>query len=93
MTQTLTLYLYTGPQSSASLRVGTDGELLDVQLLPGKPVELPADHEYTIVLLALKHLELLPPKVASEAVPAPVPASELEPAAMPTGTEKKGGKS
>ena len=94
MTQDLTQYLYTGPQSCASLRVG-DGKLLDVQLLPGKPVDLPADHEYTIVLLALRHLELLPPKVVSEAVPAPVPAlePEPEPAAMPAGTEKKGGKS
>ncbi|QHA95844.1 hypothetical protein [Pseudomonas sp. J380] len=89
MTQDLTQYLYTGPQSSASLRVG-DGKLLDVQLLPGKPVELPADHEYTIVLLALKHLMLLPPKVASEAVPAPLPAPE--PTATPTQAEKKGGK-
>lgn len=92
MTQALTQYLYTGPQSSASLRVGTDGKLLDVQLLPGKTVELPADHEYTIVLLALKHLVQLPPKVASEAVPAPLPAPQPEPAAAPAGTEKKGGK-
>ncbi|MHC8349218.1 hypothetical protein ACYZT7_07490 [Pseudomonas sp. RT4P38] len=57
---TLTRYRYTGPQSAASLRVGDTGEL-DVQLMPGKPVELPADHEYTVVLLALKHLTPLPP--------------------------------
>ncbi|MGY1949462.1 hypothetical protein [Pseudomonas pergaminensis] len=57
---TLTRYRYNGPQSSASLRVGEARELLDVQLLPGQPVELPADHEYTKVLLELKHLMLLP---------------------------------
>ncbi|WP_095128664.1 hypothetical protein [Pseudomonas sp. Irchel s3h14] len=56
----LTRYTYTGPQSAASLRVGEARELLEVQLLPGKPVELPADHEYTLVLLELKHLVLLP---------------------------------
>jgi hypothetical protein len=57
----LTRYRYTGPQSAASLHVGDTAEPLDVQLLPGKPVELPADHEYTLVLLALKHLAPLPP--------------------------------
>ncbi|WP_030129127.1 hypothetical protein [Pseudomonas sp. QTF5] len=56
----LTRYLYTGPQSAVSLRVGDTGQPLDVQLLPDKPVELPADHEYTVVLLALKHLAPLP---------------------------------
>lgn len=56
----LTQYRYTGPQGSASLRVGESGELIDVQLLPGKPVALPADHEYTLVLLELKHLVPLP---------------------------------
>ncbi|NNA49756.1 MULTISPECIES: hypothetical protein [Pseudomonas] len=57
---TLTQYRYTGPQSCASLRVGDSRELLDVQLIPDKPVELPADHEYTLVLLELKHLVPLP---------------------------------
>ncbi|KRP97481.1 hypothetical protein TX25_06140 [Pseudomonas lactis] len=56
----LTRYIYTGPQSGVTLRVGESRELLDVQLLPGQPVELPADHEYTQVLLELKHLVLLP---------------------------------
>ena len=56
----LTRYRYTGPQSAASLNVGDTAEPLDVQLLPDKPVELPADHEYTVVLLALKHLTPLP---------------------------------
>ncbi|OLS63745.1 hypothetical protein [Pseudomonas putida] len=51
----LTRYRYSGPQSAACLRVGSG--LLDVQLLPGQPVELPADHDYTKVLLELKHLE------------------------------------
>ena len=57
---TLTRYRYTGPQSAASLRLGDTGEL-DVQLLPGKTVELPASHEYTVVLVALKHLTPLLP--------------------------------
>lgn len=57
---TLTRYIYNGPQSAATLRVGKTRELLDVQLLPGNPVELPADHEYTLVLLELKHLVLAP---------------------------------
>lgn len=69
----LTRYTYTGPQSAASLRVGEARELLEVQLLPGKPVGLPADHEYTLVLLELKHLELAPPdgKPASKTAVAP----------------------
>ncbi|AKA25705.1 hypothetical protein [Pseudomonas chlororaphis] len=62
----LTRYIYNGPQSGATLRVGDARELLDVQLLPGKPVDLPADHEYTLVLLELKHLVLVP----TEAKPA-----------------------
>lgn len=65
---TLTRYRYTGPQSCASLRVGESRELLDVQLLPGQPVELPADHEYTQVLLELKHLVLLAP-TSTESAP------------------------
>lgn len=58
----LTRYLYSGPQSAVSLRVseGKRTEVLDRQLMPGKPVELPAAHEYTKTLLALKHLQLLP---------------------------------
>ncbi|QAY92553.1 hypothetical protein [Pseudomonas sp. ACM7] len=70
---TLTRYIYNGPQSAASLRVGESRELLEVQLLSGKPVELPADHEYTLVLLELKHLVLAPPdaKPASKSAVAP----------------------
>jgi hypothetical protein len=56
----LTRYHYTGPQSGVCLKVGADNPLLDVQLTSGQPVELPADHEYTRVLLALKHLTELP---------------------------------
>lgn len=51
----LTRYRYTGPQSAACLRV-SPGKLLDVQLLPGQPAELPAEHDYTRVLLELGHL-------------------------------------
>ncbi|WP_256815402.1 MULTISPECIES: hypothetical protein [Pseudomonas] len=63
----LTTYIYNGPHSGATLRV--DKEVLEVRLIPGKPVKLPADHDYTKVLLDLKHL-----------VPAPV-----EKAAAPKG--------
>lgn len=77
----LSRYLYDGPQSAAALRVGKDRTLLDVQLLPGQFVELPPDHEYTLVLLALKHLELMP--IPAAALPEPVPPI----------LEKKGAKS
>lgn len=58
----LTRYLYSGPQSAVSLRVveGKSTEVLDVQLMPGKVVSLPAEHDYTRTLLALKHLEAQP---------------------------------
>lgn len=74
---TLTQYRYSGPQSSASLRVGESRELLDVQLIPGKPVKLPVDHEYTQVLLELKHLVLLPP-TSTESAPQPDAAPGVE---------------
>lgn len=78
---TLTRYRYTGPQSAASLRVGTKQELLDVQLLPGKTVSLPADHEYTQVLLELKYL-----------VPEQVDTATAKPSASAPGAERKGAK-
>ncbi|WP_110970249.1 hypothetical protein [Pseudomonas huaxiensis] len=71
----LTRYSYTGPQSAVCLRV--DGKLLDVQLQPGQPVELPADNDYTKVLLELRHL-----------VPEPVNTKPGKPA---TGAKDEGG--
>ncbi|MFB6404502.1 hypothetical protein [Pseudomonas putida] len=59
----LTTYIYKGPRSSSTLRV--DNEVLEVHLNPGKPVNLPAEHEYTRVLLELKHLEPAPAEQAS----------------------------
>lgn len=56
---TLTRYTYRGPRSATTLRVGPKAELLEVALIPGKPCALPADHEYTRTLLALKRLEPL----------------------------------
>lgn len=53
-----TRYIYSGPVSATSLRVGKD--VLDVRLFPGEPVELPEEHEYTKTLLALKRLEPAP---------------------------------
>ena len=56
----LSRYVYTGPPSGVTLRLNQRGETLDVQLHPGQTVELPAAHDYTRVLLALKHLQPLP---------------------------------
>lgn len=64
----LTNYIYHGPHSSATLRVGD--EELDISLFPDCPVSLPADHDYTQMLLAQKRLTLPSPsqivKVAKE---------------------------
>lgn len=57
---TLTRYRYNGPPSGVSLRLDNTQPSLDIQLHPGEPVELPADHDYTRVLLALNHLQPLP---------------------------------
>lgn len=59
----LTTYIYKGPHSASTLRVGK--EVLEVRLIPGKPVELPAEHDYTKVLLELQHLEPAPAEKAS----------------------------
>lgn len=56
----LSRYTYTGPPSGVTLRLNEHRETLDVQLHPGQTVELPAAHDYTRVLLALKHLHPLP---------------------------------
>jgi hypothetical protein len=56
----LTRYRYNGPPSGVSLRLSETQPSFDVRLHPGEPVELPADHEYTRVLIALKHLQPLP---------------------------------
>lgn len=73
---TLTRYIYQGPRSATTLRVGDKAELLEVALIPGKPCQLPAEHEYTRVLLARKHLVPLPEEVSAAVAP----------------TDKKGGK-
>ncbi|WP_460418875.1 hypothetical protein [Pseudomonas sp. microsymbiont 2] len=54
-----TRYCYKGPPSGIELRLA-DGSTLAVQLHPGNAVELPADHEYTRTLIALRQLEPLP---------------------------------
>jgi len=53
----LQTYRYTGPVSGAALN--WNGEILDVRLHPGKPVQLPAEHEYTQTLIGLGYLHLL----------------------------------
>lgn len=78
----LTTYRYAGPPSCASLRVGKTGERLEVLLHPGQPVSMPADHEYTRVLLALKHLHPQP----ANPVPAGLP---VKAAAQPISASKE----
>lgn len=70
-------YLYTGPRSGASLRVGPKNELIDVQLVPDQTVALPAEHDFTRVLLALQHLSLEPAAKPTE--PPTSPADKKEP--------------
>jgi len=50
----LQTYYYSGPVSGATLV--HNGKVLDVRLHPGKPVQLPPDHDYTQVLLGLQYL-------------------------------------
>ena len=85
----LTRYIYLGPQSAACLRVDDSADLLDVQLLHNKPVELPAKHEYTRVLLALKHLVEAP----VEQTPASVQPATSVVTDSPPSSGKKGAKS
>ncbi|MGF6098896.1 hypothetical protein [Pseudomonas sp. 18175] len=85
----LTRYLYTGPQSAACLRVEGSDDLLDVPLLTNHVVELPELHDYTRVLLALKHLVEAPPAETPTSVPAAMPPATDSP---PPGG-KKGAKS
>lgn len=59
----LTRYIYSGPRSAASLRVGS--EQFEAPLIPGQPCELPADHEYTQTLIAMKYLTPEPSKKAA----------------------------
>lgn len=72
-------YLYTGPRSGASLRIGPKNELLDVQLVPGQPVDLPAEHDFTRVLLALHHLSLQPIVEPTEPPSPPADKKEAKP--------------
>ncbi|NYT80880.1 hypothetical protein H0A70_05150 [Alcaligenaceae bacterium] len=58
----LTSYLYRGPRSAASVR--HEGGVLDVALVPGAVVELPAGHGYTESLQALGYLSPVPAKPA-----------------------------
>ena len=60
MKMSLTKYQYVGPvNSSCTLRLG-ETEELDVLLLRGSIVEMPATHEYTQVLVAQGYLEAIP---------------------------------
>lgn len=90
----LTRYVYLGPQSAVCLRVEGSTDLLDVQLLHNQVVELPAEHEYTRVLLALKHLVLVPTETGHQPVQSSAPGPDLVAGAdaVPA-TVKKGGKS
>ena len=60
MKMSLTKYQYVGPvNSSCTLRLG-ETEELDVLLLRGSIVEMPATHEYTQLLVAQGYLEAIP---------------------------------
>jgi len=61
-------YRYSGPASGVTLSDGTE-----ILLWPGKNVTLPEEHDYVKVLVALKHLTLVP----EEAKPASTPAAQL----------------
>lgn len=59
----MTRYIYQGPVSSVTLKGAR------ARLLPGKPVELPADDPYVATLVARGHLtalEALPPDAPSK---------------------------
>jgi len=67
MKMSLTKYQYVGPvNSSCTLRLG-ETEELDVLLLRGSIVEMPATHEYTQVLVAQGYLEAIPAAAPSMA--------------------------
>ncbi|HII4062782.1 hypothetical protein [Hafnia paralvei] len=61
-------YRYSGPASGVTLSDGTE-----ILLWPGKNVTLPEEHDYVKVLVALKHLTLVP----EETKPASTPAVQL----------------
>ncbi|MDH0796241.1 MULTISPECIES: hypothetical protein [Pseudomonas] len=71
------------------MRIEDSADLLDVQLLHNKHVELPAEHEYTRVLLALKHLVEAP----VEQTPASVQPATSVVTDSPPSSGKKGAKS
>lgn len=59
-------YRYSGPASGVTL---SDG--IEILLWPGKNVSLPENHEYVTVLVALKHLTLVPEETKPASTPAP----------------------
>ena len=65
-------YLYNGPLSGNSLNIGSSDkpEVMEIMLHPGKPVDLPEEHDYTKTLLALGLVTLL------DEEPTVAPASE-----------------
>jgi len=69
----MTQYVYNGPIASVSLRIAS--RIVDVQLHPGKPVQLPAEHPYTQALVAQKRLVAVAPIESIEPQPAPDPGS------------------
>ena len=59
-------YRYSGPASGVTLSDGTE-----ILLWPGKNVTLPEEHDYVKVLVALKHLTLVPDETKTASTPAP----------------------
>ena len=63
-------YRYDGPVTGVTLRDREAGTETEVMLLPGRTVELPADHPHTKTLVGLRHLRPVP---AATPTPKPVP--------------------
>ncbi|WP_374424503.1 hypothetical protein [Chromobacterium sp.] len=57
-------YLYSGPISGVTL---ADGQ--EIMLFPGAEVDMPEQHDYTRMLLALRHLSPLPAVAAEPTSP------------------------
>ncbi|MBK0416183.1 hypothetical protein JD974_17370 [Chromobacterium haemolyticum] len=57
-------YLYSGPISGVTL---ADGQ--EIMLFPGAEVDMPEQHDYTRMLLALQHLSPLPAEAAEPISP------------------------
>jgi hypothetical protein len=75
--QTLTRYKYSGPQSGVTLKLQPGGDELEVQLLDGREIPLPADHPFVRKLKLKGFLTEVVPAKRPVVVPDP-PAPKAE---------------